>query len=554
MVLAALIAAGAVLVPAAPARARAPRTFVVADSTLVHGVYPPEEDTECVRDERAPVHLRLPGRVEVGRAADGTLFVINELPFETYVQGIAEVPRDWPMAALRAQVIAARTYALGRLGAGDPDLDYDLCATDACQVYRGMQVSHGPWGPRWRAAVDETRGLALLYEGRPASTLYFSTSNGRTYGNEEVFEGAGPLPYLRGVEERDDGASPLSRWTVSLPLADVTRFLASSGDWSGPDIERIEQEGDDLVVRGGGASARIPKSTFRVAINDRSVCLDPDDYPGEDLEDPERRSVPQTIPSRWYDGRTETGAFVAEGRGWGHGVGMVQWGAYGKARRGLDAGDILAAYYGGLRPRAAGVPETIRVLAAEGLRSVTLVAEGPRSAGDLLSGDGPWRLEPGDPLRVAMAPPPHPVLSARVVAAPARVRAGKTGVVRAEATPGVIATVVLVGDGEAIELPRPRPHRRGPFAQRFEVPATVPEGEYRVVLRMTDGVDSVARRAPGLTRVLAAPVAAPSPPAETSVATSPDESAGVHSALIWGGVVLVLLLAAAVLFRRAVRG
>ena len=100
-------------------------------------------------------------------------------------------------------------------------LGYDLCATDACQVYRGVGVEQGPWGQRWVQAVNSTRGEALVYQGAPAQTFYFSTSNGHTLGNADVFGGT-PLPYLRSVPERDDGASALSHWSVTMPLTDVT--------------------------------------------------------------------------------------------------------------------------------------------------------------------------------------------------------------------------------------------------------------------------------------------------------------------------------------------
>ena len=492
----------------------------------------------------------------MGKASDGTLFVINELPFETYLEGIAEVPRDWPAAALDAQIVAARTYALSRLEGGDATgdvLGYDLCATVACQVYRGLGVSHGPWGSRWRDAVARTAGQALLYDGRPAQTFYFSTSNGRTYPNEEVFEGGTPLPYLRGATEVDDGASPVSRWTARIPLADVSRFLRSSGDWSGGDVAAISQEGDDLIVRGGGRKLRMSKTSFRIAINDRSVCLDPGAYPGVDLEQDDRPRLPQTIPSKWYDARTDGGALFAEGRGWGHGTGMVQWGAYGKARRGVEAGDILAYYYGGLKPQPARVPATIRVGVATGLTSVTLVADAPSSQGDRLRGNGPWRITPARPLRVTAAKPPKPVLEARLFDAPIAAVAGQRSAVGIEASTNVNVSLTLVdADGVEHPLPAVKPHKRGTFARSFIVPADLSSGEYRTVATVSDGIDTLTLRAKRITAVESgAPVPGPSPTAPpVALPPEPSGESPLGLALVLGGVALALLLGLLIAARR----
>src|SRR5437879_161608 len=82
---------------------------------------------------------------------------------------------------------AARSYSLATIGYPDPTgtaLGYQLCSTDACQVYRGLGIAQGPYGNRWVAAVNATRTQVLLSGGRPADAVYFSTSNGHTVGNE----------------------------------------------------------------------------------------------------------------------------------------------------------------------------------------------------------------------------------------------------------------------------------------------------------------------------------------------------------------------------------
>jgi len=218
---------------------------------------------------------------------------------------------------------------------------------------------------RWFGAVRRTTGEVLLYEGRPADTVYFSTSNGHTYGNDEVF-GSAPLPYLRPVVERDDGASPLSHWRVRLPLDDVARFLHEADEWPAHrPVTSVGLDGSTVTVEGGGHARSMDLTTFRDAINTWGPCLEPGRYPPSPL--------PVTLPSRWMAMSSGPGAALAVGRGWGHGVGMVQWGAYGKARRGLTASQILASYYGGLLPETFPEPGLIHVQVASGLTSVRVV-------------------------------------------------------------------------------------------------------------------------------------------------------------------------------------
>jgi stage II sporulation protein D len=350
-------------------------------SFLIRGRYP-FVPTRCRDAERPTLTGRFPGTLLVRRADDGTITLTVALRFDRYLEGIAEVPPSWPMAALEAQAIAARSYALASTGwTGDEGdrLDQPICATTSCQVYRGIPVPPDPTHRRWVRAVRRTDGLVLLHDEHPATTFYFSTSNGRTYANEEIFGGT-PLPYLRAVTERDDGASPTSRWRVRLPFADLTRFLRAAGFWPrGRAITDASLSGTSLTVRGGGENRSIEAADLRDAVNTWAPCLHPARYPPETA----KGTLPLTVPSRWLHVSATESAVVVTGRGWGHGAGMVQWGAYGKARRGVSASDILAYYYGGLRPQEGPEPGLIRVLVASGL---TVLRVSPSGAGAKLGG------------------------------------------------------------------------------------------------------------------------------------------------------------------------
>ncbi len=345
-------------------------------SLLVRGTYP-RVASRCVRYHRPRLAARYPGTLSVKRSDDGTLALTVTLPFEDYLKGIAEVPSSWPPAALEAQAIAARSYALattGWEGAEGEALKTPICATTSCQVYRGIPVPFDPNVRRWFAAVRRTSGEVLLYGDRPAETVYFSTSNGRTYGNDEVF-GSAPLPYLRPVVEHDDGASPLSHWRVRVPFADLATFLHEAGEWPPHrTVSGVGLAGSTVTVQGEGASRSIDLTTFRDAVNVWGPCLKPGRYPPSPL--------PVTLPSRWMTLSSNGDAAVAVGRGWGHGAGMVQWGAYGKALRGLSASDILAYYYGGLRPQTYPEPGLIHVQVVSGLTSIRVVPSRPAATLD----------------------------------------------------------------------------------------------------------------------------------------------------------------------------
>ena len=361
-------------------------TSAPGGSFLVRGRYPFVPST-CRDPEQPSLTGRFPGTLRARRADDGTISLTVTLSFDRYLEGIAEVPPSWPAAALDAQAIAARSYALATTGwSGDEGdtLEQPICATTSCQVYRGIPVPPDPTHRRWIRAVRRTDGEVLLDGGRPATTVYFSTSNGRTYANEDVF-GSPPLSYLRPVTEGDDGASPTSSWRVRLPFDDLTAFLRAAGRWpSGRSIARATTTGDTLTVHGGGTTRSLVAEDLRDAVNTWAPCLRPGRYPTEEGG----YQLPLTIPSRWLQMSTTNGDVVVTGRGWGHGAGMVQWGAYGKARRGWSAAEILAFYYGGLLPEDHPEPGLIHVQIASGLTGLRIRSH----AGASLDGRP---LEPG---------------------------------------------------------------------------------------------------------------------------------------------------------------
>lgn len=176
------------------------------------------------------------GHIEVFANTRGLLTVVNVLGLEDYVRGVVAnelSPGGYPaIEALKAQAIAARTYALRNHGQFASQ-GYDLLPTTRSQVYRGL-TSEQPLSTR---AVDETRGLVATYDGEPINALYTSTCGGRTEDSENIFNNA--VPYLRGRECAVEGRSALSPFTITtsretaelreeknLPLAREVALLA----------------------------------------------------------------------------------------------------------------------------------------------------------------------------------------------------------------------------------------------------------------------------------------------------------------------------------------
>ncbi|MGH2807482.1 MAG: SpoIID/LytB domain-containing protein [Actinomycetota bacterium] len=324
------------------------------------------------------------GAVEVDSFSSG-LVLSNRLPFERYLLGLNEVPVEWPFEALKAQVVAARTYALFTLGQGRTGeagiYGYDICATVQCQVFSGADVISTENGERWVAAVDETRGQTILYDGAPILARYHSTSGGRTLDNEDAFEPGEPsYPYLRSVESPWEGPSPLDRWVVRFPKDHLTRILSHAGYWPRGRIVNVVSRGPlfdapfpQLMIRGvqGRRKVRITMDAkeFREVVRDVAPALYPGAYPSAGETSTGR--LPETLPSHRIEVETKGRFVVVEGRGWGHGSGMSQWGAHGLAQQGASYADILGHYYSGVTLGTTDTDRSIEVGVATGQSTVT---------------------------------------------------------------------------------------------------------------------------------------------------------------------------------------
>src|SRR5438270_2414431 len=313
---------------AGPAPPPKPRLILtpLSSKTLFtfEGLYPQKKKV-CDFKQPKPLRAKYRGRLELVLRDDGSVGVIDALSFSNYLRGLAEVPSSWPEEALKAQVIAARSYALESLKATQSlsgSRGYDICSTDACQVYRGAAIELGAFGERWVQAVTSTRGDVLTYNGRVLPAYYFSTSTGKTRSS---FPGGSPQPWLPSVSGNDSQA-PLAHWTASVTLDDLATVLHANDDWPGGAITNVSLSGDRVTMTGSGHSVSKLRSTVANDLNSDGPCLFPRKYPSQSGS-AKKGPLPQTVPSSTYTLTQNGSTIIFSGRGWGHGVGMSQYGA-----------------------------------------------------------------------------------------------------------------------------------------------------------------------------------------------------------------------------------
>jgi len=188
---------------------------------------------------------RYRGWLEFRAGAVGNVLAINAIGLEQYVAGVvsAESPSSWPAAALEAQAVAARTYAITTSAGGSQG--FTQYADTRSQMYRGVAAETASTN----AAVNATRGEVVTYGGRPVVTYFFSTSGGRTENVEESVLGDTKLPWLRSVADPYDNVSPWHRWTVRMTMSDAAKKLKG--------LFRGKFRGISVVERGASPRVRL---------------------------------------------------------------------------------------------------------------------------------------------------------------------------------------------------------------------------------------------------------------------------------------------------------
>lgn len=267
------------------------------------------------------------GTLEIHRQKDQTLLVVNHLPLEAYLRGVLskEAPDYWPSEALKAIAIAARTYAVYQRYS-KAEQDFDVTGDVMSQDYGGKSGEKAATS----RAVDETAGWILLYHDAVFPAFYHSTCGGMTEHARVMGKGYTIEPLQGGIRCSFCTASPFYTWHRRLTRADVNWALKKSRHGTvGPVRElrvmrrspagRVEQ----IAIAGASRTVMLSAYEFRQLFGFDSI-----------------RSPLFSVLSEGDD-------FIVDGHGWGHGVGLCQWGAAELARRGVSAPEILAYYYPG---------------------------------------------------------------------------------------------------------------------------------------------------------------------------------------------------------------
>ncbi len=262
------------------------------------------------------------GAIEIIRRENNTLLAVNHLELDDYIAGVLyhEVSPRWPLEALKAQAIVARTYALyqARLNA---DKDYDLVSTVASQVYGGRTSERG----RTSKAIRRTRGEVLTYKGKVFPTFYHATCAGHTEDASALWKIN--LPPLKGRECQFCQRSPHFKWKKKVSIKNIEEALEKANFKVGT-IEAIKII--DRDVSGRVTDLEITSTRGKISLSGYRFRL---------------AVGPNIIRSANFDLQVKRKKAYLEGLGWGHGVGMCQWGAFFMSRKGFNAEQILGYYY-----------------------------------------------------------------------------------------------------------------------------------------------------------------------------------------------------------------
>lgn len=293
------------------------------------------------------------------RPKDGKITVINEIGLDDYVRGVVagEMPSSWPKEALKAQAVAARCYALKSLSK-HADFGFDLCPTTNCQVYGGIAAETNSTNQ----AVEETAGIVAAYKDKVVDTLFYSSNGGYVEAAENVWSGS--YPYFQTFKDEYEKTDEISGavWSVSFSAEEIKARLAENGvdigDILNMEIVKTSESGRVLEVKITGTTGKksYTKGYARTFLGLKSqlyTITPPENTAVYCLSAEGQNKVSgeyfiltaEGLDSRQTD--AGNGNYIISGRGYGHGVGMSQWGARYMAEQGLTCEDIIKYYYKG---------------------------------------------------------------------------------------------------------------------------------------------------------------------------------------------------------------
>lgn len=336
-------------------------------------VWPKQQNNPCLFSANSKQYR---GYLEIRRYTGSDLTLINIVDLEHYLYGVvpAEIESDAPLEAVKAQAVAARTFALKNLGKNSK-WGFDMTDTDSDQVYKGYDGERA----YSNQAVDETKGKKMLYNGNPASVFYFGSSGGMTANVKDVW--GSDIPYLVSVPDPyESEIASRAVWEKTLTGEQIKKTLFISnveiGDILSVSAEEYTSSGRVNALRITGTEGSI---TYYGTDTRTLFGLNSQKYSIQSAGNVVVKAADGSLKTLALDGRSVVSAggagvlsaknvtlaavgsgnyiskinvssntYVLNGRGWGHGVGMSQEGAKGFARQGYTYDQILKHYFTGI--------------------------------------------------------------------------------------------------------------------------------------------------------------------------------------------------------------
>ncbi len=291
---------------------------------LIHedpAVPAPSEKTEKVEHLNGKIFLNgstYTGDFEIKKGENG-LHIISTVPFEKYIEGVvsSETGKDWEVEALKAQAVISRTYAVFHKEANG-EKEFHLTSSVLHQLYKEENKD-----PLVTFAVSETEGEVLTYDGAPVESFYHSICYGKTEVPEEVWGKS--YPYLTPVE-CNSKKTPYENWQRRFAADDIEKPFNIS-KVTGVSIASLTATGRAKIIKMTGDNGETLSEVNAVELR--------------------KKLGYKRLPSTDFTITKEGDTFIFQGKGWGHGVGLSQWGALEMARTGKDYREILAHYYPG---------------------------------------------------------------------------------------------------------------------------------------------------------------------------------------------------------------
>ena len=338
--------------------------IILSDSTgsavLYQGING-EEVKVVARDNRLSIDNKLYRGNVIFKPYEDKITVINEVMADDYLRGVvsSEMPSSWPIEALKAQAVAARCFAFNNLGKHSA-YGFDLCSTTNCQVYGGIEAEK----ESTNRAIEETAGIIAVADGKIIDALYSSSNGGYVEASENVW--GGKISYFKTFKDEYEETEEISGavWNVELSPEEIKAELLENGvdigDILSMEIVKKSESGRVLEVKitGTTGTKSYTKSYARTFLGLRSqlyTITSPDNTvincitaSGKETISGDYHVLTATGVEKRSTG-SGNGNYIINGRGFGHGVGMSQWGARYMSEQGLNYVDIITYYYKGVQ-------------------------------------------------------------------------------------------------------------------------------------------------------------------------------------------------------------